>query len=211
MERSEFFAVLDGLPWPSFAMSLDQVIVYWGEGLGEMLGYSALSVLGRRCWHLGAGLGSSGLTPDCPEGCVIYRAARAGLVPSSVELDMRTSQGELMRVRVVPVALGHLGWVDRLLVYLLVSPGVAERVGRAVSRAWSGLVSLPDDVSLTPRECEVMALVARGWRNAFIAEELGVTLNTVRSHVANVRVKLGVSTRMEAAMVALRLGFIDLC
>ena len=41
-----------------------------------------------------------------------------------------------------------------------------------------------------------MALVARGWRNAFIAEELGVTFNTVCTHVASVRVKLGVSSRM---------------
>ena len=46
------------------------------------------------------------------------------------------------------------------------------------------------EVVLTPRETDVLRLVALGWRNEHIAEELGVTLNTVRSHVVNLRWKL---------------------
>lgn len=209
MERGELFAALDGLPWPCFAVSLDQEVVYWNADLLVLLGYAPAAAVGRRCWQLGHGLSANGLTADCLEGCVVYRTVRAGLVPSSVELDMCTAWGELRRVRVVPVALGHLGWIDRLLVYVLVSFTDCDGADVEVPFPSLGRITLPDGVSLTPREREVMALVARGLRNAFIARELGVTLNTVRSHVANVRVKLGVSSRMEAAVVALRLGLIN--
>ena len=123
---------------------------------------------------------------------------------------MRTSWGEWRRVRVVPVALGHLGWIDGLLVYVLVSDRERDSAEGDGALAWFGRTSLPEEVTLTAREREVMVLVARGWRNAFIAQELGVTLNTIRAHVANVRAKFGVSSRMEAALIALRLGIIDL-
>lgn len=210
MERGELFAALDGLPWPSFAVTLDQEVVYWSPGLREALGYSGLAVLGRFCWQLGSGLGSSGLTADCAEGCPVYRAARAGLVPSSMDLDMRTAWGEWRRVGVVPLALGHLGWIDRLLVYVVVSVRQGRVSEGGVGQLWSGLPVSPEDVYLTVREREVMELVARGWRNGSIAAELGIKVNTVRAHVANVRVKLGVTNRMEAVMVALRMGLIDL-
>lgn len=210
MELGALYSVLSGLPWPCFVVSLDQEVLYWDPRLQELLGYSPAAAVGRRCWELGLGLGGPGLTSDCREGCVIQRTARVGMVPASADLDMRASWGAWRRVSVVPVALGHLGWVDRLLVFVLVS--VRERDGEEVADVAAQLwrAALPKDVSLTAREREVMVMVARGLRNAQVAEELGVSLNTVRSHVANVRGKLGVSSRMEAALVCLRLGLIEL-
>lgn len=190
-------------------MSLDQVIVYWGDGLRGLLGYRSGAVVGRPCWRLGTGVVAVGLTDDCRAGCACLRAARVGVVPSPVELDMRAAWGEVKRVRVVPVALGHLGWIDRLLVYVLVSATSTGDPHRDGARAGLERVVDLEKVALTAREREVMVLVARGWRNALIAQELGIALNTVRTHVANVRGKLGVSTRLEATMVALRLGLID--
>ena len=63
---------------------------------------------------------------------------------------------------------------------------------------------------LTPREMDVLRLVALGWRNEYIADELGVTLNTVRAHVTNVRHKLDADSRYGAVMAALRLGILEL-
>lgn len=56
--------------------------------------------------------------------------------------------------------------------------------------------------SLNARELEVLALVARGERNARIAEALSITAHTVKFHVGNILRKLGVATRGEAAAVA---------
>ena len=63
---------------------------------------------------------------------------------------------------------------------------------------------------LTPRELEVLRLVALGWENEYIAAELEVTVNTVRSHVANLRRKLNAKSRFEAIMTATRLGILSL-
>ena len=62
---------------------------------------------------------------------------------------------------------------------------------------------------LTPREAEILALMARGLRNAEIAEELYLSRKTVEHHVSAVLNKLGVSTRVAAAAKAHELGFLS--
>jgi DNA-binding CsgD family transcriptional regulator len=59
---------------------------------------------------------------------------------------------------------------------------------------------------LTQREVEVLVLVAEGLRNPEIAERLYLTPKTVSHHLTSVYGKLGVSTRVEAARIATRLG-----
>ena len=53
-------------------------------------------------------------------------------------------------------------------------------------------------------------LVTLGWSNERIGDEMGVTLNTVRTHLANLRGKLDAETRLEAVMAAVRLGILEL-
>jgi DNA-binding NarL/FixJ family response regulator len=57
---------------------------------------------------------------------------------------------------------------------------------------------------LTPREREVLRLIARGRSNGEIGGELFISTKTASVHVSNILAKLGVSTRTEAAAVALR-------
>ena len=63
---------------------------------------------------------------------------------------------------------------------------------------------------LTPRELEVLRLVAQGIGNKEIAAELGISRNTVKYHLASVLTKLGVHTRTEAVSLALRTGLVPL-
>lgn len=62
---------------------------------------------------------------------------------------------------------------------------------------------------LTPREREVLTLVARGLQNKEIAERLGVGLTTVISHRRNIVEKLGIRTVAALAVYAFRYGYID--
>jgi DNA-binding CsgD family transcriptional regulator/tetratricopeptide (TPR) repeat protein len=62
---------------------------------------------------------------------------------------------------------------------------------------------------LTPRELEVLRLVADGRSNRQIAEELFISAKTASVHVSNILAKLGVSSRVEAAAVAHRLALFD--
>jgi DNA-binding NarL/FixJ family response regulator len=61
--------------------------------------------------------------------------------------------------------------------------------------------------ALTARERQVLAMLANGYSNRRIAAECVLSLNTVRAHVQNVLVKLGVHSRLEAAAFAVRRGF----
>lgn len=65
-------------------------------------------------------------------------------------------------------------------------------------------------VPLTPRETEVLALVAKGLSNAQVAERIGRTEGTVKVHLKNILQKLEVDDRTEAVTTALRRGFIRL-
>jgi DNA-binding CsgD family transcriptional regulator len=62
---------------------------------------------------------------------------------------------------------------------------------------------------LSPREREVLVLVARGFTSPAIAKRLHLTTSTVRTHVEHVRKKLGVRTRSQAVARALALGQIE--
>jgi len=61
---------------------------------------------------------------------------------------------------------------------------------------------------LTPREIDVLRLVAAGLSNKRIADELGLSEATVRTHVSNILAKLGADDRTQAATEALRRGIL---
>lgn len=62
--------------------------------------------------------------------------------------------------------------------------------------------------SLTPREIEVLDLIFKGRSNREIADKLAIGEGTVRIHVSNILLKLGVKRRTEAVAVALRKGLL---
>jgi DNA-binding NarL/FixJ family response regulator len=83
----------------------------------------------------------------------------------------------------------------------LIDPAVAARLVAAVA---DGDAAEPDH-QLTPREHEVLDLIARGFSNKRIALQLGVAEKTVKTHVSHVLAKLGVSDRTQAALYAARM------
>jgi DNA-binding CsgD family transcriptional regulator len=73
-------------------------------------------------------------------------------------------------------------------------------------RAPGTVAELPERLGLTPREAEVLALLATGMPNAEIAERLFISTKTASVHVSNILRKLEVSNRVEAAALAHGLG-----
>jgi NarL family two-component system response regulator LiaR len=86
-------------------------------------------------------------------------------------------------------------------------PLIARKVLEELSRP-SSRPPTPDP--LTPREVEVLQLVAQGLENWEIAEKLVITEATVRTHVSNITGKLHVASRTQAALYALRQGIASL-
>ena len=72
-------------------------------------------------------------------------------------------------------------------------------------------VSTPDAYeTLTPRETEILRWVAKGFANKQIAKEFGVEERTVKTHVSSLLSKLGLRSRTQAALYALKIGLVDL-
>ncbi len=75
--------------------------------------------------------------------------------------------------------------------------GATARVAEATS---------VESLGLSPRQLEVLQLIARGMPNKIICSELGLAERTVKAHVTEVLRALGVSSRTQAALAAARLG-----
>lgn len=67
-----------------------------------------------------------------------------------------------------------------------------------------------NDSSLSPREQEVLGLIAKGYSVSDAADLLGLTANTVKGYVKTLYSKLGVNSRAEATSEAIRRGFVDM-
>ena len=99
----------------------------------------------------------------------------------------------LVAIRAAAVGESHL------------SPRIAADIIERV-RADAGRPALPREAraELTERESEVLSLIAEGKENAQIAEELFISVQTVKNHVSNILAKLEVENRVQAAVQAVQ-------
>jgi DNA-binding NarL/FixJ family response regulator len=93
----------------------------------------------------------------------------------------------------------------------LLAPSVTRRViEEFVRRPPTSMRTLPPELGeLTPRELEVLKLVARGLSNAEIATELFVSETTVKTHVAHMLMKLTLRDRVQAVVLAYESGLVE--
>jgi DNA-binding NarL/FixJ family response regulator len=93
----------------------------------------------------------------------------------------------------------------------LLAPVVTRRVIDAfVTRAAPTSPARVDESlgALTPRELEVLGLIARGLSNSDIAERLYVSEGTTKTHVSNLLTKLGLRDRVQAVVYAYEVGLV---
>ena len=157
----------------------------------------------------------SGLRDDDPQTFRVVAAAkaqhedlRAMVVADSVTvIDLReaviagvdsfllsTSQPEELREGVVQTAQGER----------VVSPTIAMQL----AGAWRNEPTDASASALTPREIEVLQLLAEGLTNQQVGSRLGLSARTIKTHVQNLLVKLDVPDRTGAVARAFRLGLI---
>jgi DNA-binding NarL/FixJ family response regulator len=127
------------------------------------------------------------------DGDLVREALQAGFsgyITKDTQADMfvRAVQGVLDGQIVVPERLGKTAF----------EPAAVET--SSLERSTAGLLAR----QLTPRELEVLEMLARGAGGGEIAQRLGVSPNTVRTHVQGILSKLQVHSRLEAAAFAVR-------
>jgi DNA-binding CsgD family transcriptional regulator len=116
---------------------------------------------------------------------------------------------------VVAIEIGDPALADRLAFLLggvaglrLAMPGEAATVALVARDAEPAFE--PADIDLTPRERDVLVLMAEGASNKAIARQLGISVHTAKFHVGSLLDKLDATGRTDAVAHAARLGVINL-
>jgi DNA-binding NarL/FixJ family response regulator len=152
--------------------------------LGEESGLDALDLLRRRYPDVRAVV-LSGITDLDPMVTALRRGA-VGWLPKTESADLV--------IQVIRDAAGRGGWLP------------PSMLGDVLRRLLADGEPSGDLAELTPREREVLACMVDGLNRPEIADRLGLSGNTVRTHTQNLLAKLGVHSALEAITVAMRAG-----
>ena len=144
--------------------------------------------------------------PDVHDQWVTATAAldAMALLPGATLARIRHAETLLPDAREAASDLLTRAWHDATDAGLEWLRGAAERIGRRANIPLGPAIDTPFD--LTPRELEVLRLVAQGRTNPQIGAELFISRKTASVHVSNILSKLHVHTRGEAAALAHRAG-----
>ena len=223
MSPDEIFQLLSTDRFGAYAMSADQVILFWNSGAQRILGHRSKDVLGRRCYEVLSGLAPGGFTPGCQGGCPSICDLRIGLATTPIKLQMLCASGQRKLVALTPMAVAGVLEDGPLLVHLFhdstdekesaVVPGAVQETprengGPTLTVGPEVEASLENVRVLTQRELEVLRLISLGWRTPRIADELGISYHTVRNHIRHCRRKLGAATKLDAVLTAIRRGIL---
>lgn len=205
-----------------YAVDMNQRVVFWNRGAEEMLGHAADDVLGRRCYQVFGGL-SEDETRVCASNCDVILWAQRGQVAPAHTFLTRTKDGQAKWLSVTHVLLPAERRELSTLVHIFhdaTAETEAKRLMQRLNGHLSKVPAMPAPAALsvsdgrdlagtlTPRELEVLRLLARGTGTRAIAEKLSLTPTTVRNHIQRILPKLGAHNRLEAVAAASRHGLL---
>jgi PAS domain S-box-containing protein len=197
------------------------LVVGWNPAAERLLGHSAADAIGKPCHELMHGFSPAG-TPLCSPDCAIIKLCREGAAAQRFEMVAQRPDGSEVWLDVTTVTVDDEG--HPVAVHVLTESVSAKRLATIAEEVAGRLAAnrepraeLADETArrtigqaLTPREVEVLRLVAAGVATEGIAQRLSLTRNTVRNHVQNIETKLGVHSRVEAVVLALKAGLVHL-
>ena len=188
------------IPLATFEASAEAVLMADARGriclcsaaAAEFLGRRRGQILGRPCWTVACLFTPSG-APFCSHHCPVRRDSLLQIVPSRRRL-VRETGGSTRLVDLVTFLIPAFGPGPQPVLHLL------EPVVGAAQSPMPALANL--DV-LSPREQEILRLLATGRSTRAVAEALFISTATVRNHVQRILKKLGVHSRLEAALACI--------
>ena len=224
----------ESLAFGTFVVDDSHRVVSWNEAAFRSLGYDAEAMLGRTCEEMLTLLHAQDM-PVCPD---ISDATHVPQTPRINLHALRQRENEPVQLRVVTqhgeqrwitVSVIRARTLDGAMCVLHAFRDVTDQQeGEAGNNArkthlsgimlrlpqeslesvGTGLLLSLSPEHLTPREHEVLDLLAQGMATVEIAAALGISRVTARNHVTRVIEKLGVKTRLQAVLAASRLGLV---
>jgi DNA-binding CsgD family transcriptional regulator len=192
---------------PAFVSALDGAVVAWNRAAAELLGVGGGRAVGSPCWRLVAGHSPDG-APICRQGCSVLREAAGGGAPAPADVEVTGRRGR-RTLRFQHLVLKGSAGEPVAVLHLLEDVDADRREGRIARRArrlTPGIdptdPGLDVEALLTPRELEVLAVLTRGSTAREVAELLGISHATARTHVQRILAKLGAHNRISALAIA---------
>jgi len=194
----------------AFAVDASHTIIAWNRAAEELLDVKAEEVLGRNCGQVVGGRTGEGHIV-CTTLCPFRLAMQRGDPLRTLELQVRRRTGAPVWVRMTSIILTG---ADPCVVHILhditedrnreafvrqVIQAAAALSGDREARASNG-----PPVLLSPRETEILRLLATGASTRAIAQTLCISPATVRNHIQQIMTALHAHSRLEAVVKALQ-------
>jgi len=219
MRTSEIGKLVEGTADAAFTIDACGVISAWNKAAEELFGLGSTEAIGRLCHDVVKGTDESGVV--CSQYCTIKQAVEANSPVRNFDLQVQTKTGtDWSNISILIVtepgsgvqhAVHILRPLKRKRLQQLVRNFVVSEIEleREIekppnSSARAGLTN----PTLSPREIEILQMLASGVKTNAVAEQLCISRSTVRNHVRNILTKLDVHTRLEAVRHAERAGLI---
>jgi len=178
-----FEAMLGALPVPAYTNDLNGFVTWQND--------AARAIAGDR---IGIHYTEAVPPEELQRSRETWAAVTLGGATRRRNAKFKTASGELVHLQVITSPVMRDGQVVGVF-------GIAIPLGDPPA---------PSRAELSPRQEEVLRLLVQAKTTAQIASELHLAKETVRNHVRNLLKALGARTRLEAALIALREGLVDL-
>lgn len=186
-----------------FAFNKAHQVVYRNNMFADLFHCSASGVLGRQCYDV-----VCGKTLDdqvfCNSECAIGASLSNGRPVPNFDLVIAPGDSDSIWVSVGSLPLSNTFTQEQEAVAVFIIRPVNE--AHALNRPARNKTAKEDEAAqrLTPRECQILRLLAEGRNTEDFAEALHISYITARNHIQHIYEKLGVHSRAEAVSFAYR-------
>jgi PAS domain S-box-containing protein len=206
----------------AIAIDSDQRIVLWNQSAERLFGFAVQEVLGRFCYDV-IGSQTTLCHLSCQKNCFARTMALKQQVVPTHDLQVHTKTGRTIWLSVTTIVVPSQ-WRDLcLLIHLFRDVSRQKAMEQFVKQLIDTTQKLVKSfetrqsedstfalsaMDLTAREREVLSLLAAGTSTKDVATQLFISPSTVRNHIHNILAKLGVQSRLEAVVLALKQALI---
>ena len=220
MRVGEIKDLVQGTNDSAFAVDGAGLIVAWNSAAEEMFGLTAKEAIGKACGQVLQGIDECGTV--CSRDCTVRQAIRNHHPLRNFDLQIQTQQGMQwcnLSVLIAEEAHSSLPYSIHIVRPIDV-PKKLELLMRNFVRSETKLSAEKNDsvttsarspiqhIELTPREQEILRMLAKGATTATIAGQLHISRTTVNNHIQHIHQKLNTHTRLEAVRRAELAGVI---
>lgn len=220
MHLKEIVHFVEGTSDAAFAVDGFGNISAWNRTAEKMFEIASAEAVGKPCYEVIRGIDECGAI--CLENCIVKQSANKHQPMHNFDLQIETPEGrKWFNISVVVVDASHA--VEPYTIHILRQVDVNKRLEMLLRDFVVGETNMPEeqvdnfisstrsviqDKLLTPREIEILRLVAKGKTSSAIAEQLYISPTTVDNHLQHILKKLKAHSRLEAVRRAEHAGLL---